>query len=103
MTLLKLSACALALATAIAPSAASARNYYYDNHHHRHYYSHQRHYSSHGSGCHNRHATNGTIIGAIGGGLVGNAVSHGNRLPGTALGAGVGALAGHAVGARSGC
>ncbi len=51
--------------------------------------------------CHSRKAT-GAVIGAVGGGLIGNALSHGNRRPGTLLGAGVGAVAGHAIGG-AGC
>ena len=96
----KLALCAAALVTATVslPQAASARYY--------HHYSHYRHYSSY-NGCHERRqrrGANGAIIGAIGGGVVGNAVSGGNRLPGTMLGAGVGALAGHAIGKNStGC
>jgi uncharacterized protein YcfJ len=45
--------------------------------------------------------TGGTIIGAIAGGLLGNAVAgYGDRGLGTVVGAGAGALAGHAI-ARS--
>ena len=96
----RLALCVLALAatTAVMPSFAAAHSRY---HHYRHY----RHYSDtrHDSGCHQRHSTNGTIIGAVGGGIVGGSMAHGNALPAAALGAGVGALAGHAIGARSGC
>ena len=43
-------------------------------------------------------ATNGTIIGAVGGGLLGNVVAgHGNKTGGTIIGAGVGAVAGHEI------
>jgi uncharacterized protein YcfJ len=43
-------------------------------------------------------ANNGTLIGAVGGGLVGNAVAgHGARTEGTLIGAGVGAVAGHSI------
>jgi len=43
-------------------------------------------------------ANNGTLIGAVGGGLLGNAVAgHGSRTEGTLIGAGVGAVAGHSV------
>ena len=43
-------------------------------------------------------ATNGTVIGALGGGLVGNTVAgRGNRTEGTLIGAGVGAVVGHEV------
>ena len=43
-------------------------------------------------------ATNGTIIGAVGGGLLGHTVAgHGNKTGGTLIGAGVGAVAGHEI------
>ena len=99
-----LSVCALALAAAatVLPAVAAADPY--DHHYGRHHqYHHYHHYSRYDRGCHERHSTNGTIIGALGGGLVGGALAHGNALPAVALGAGVGALAGHAIGARSGC
>lgn len=99
-SLRKLAAGALALATAAValPQGADAHTY---RHHRvvRHHYYH--HYAS---SCHEhrqRRGANGAIIGAIGGGIVGNALAGGNRLPGTMLGAGVGALAGHAVGKNS--
>ncbi len=92
-------ALALAAAATVLPAVAAADPY---DHHYRHYH-HYHHYSRYDRGCHERHSTNGTIIGALGGGLVGGAMAHGNALPAVALGAGVGALAGHAIGARSGC
>jgi hypothetical protein len=55
---------------------------------------------------HSRGAANrGTVIGAIGGGLLGNAVG-GHGAGGTIVGAGVGAVAGHEIGknsSRRGC
>ena len=43
-------------------------------------------------------ANNGTIIGALGGGLVGHTVAgHGDKTAGTLVGAGVGAVAGHEI------
>jgi uncharacterized protein YcfJ len=40
----------------------------------------------------------GTVVGAVGGGLLGNVVAgHGNKTAGTVIGAGVGAVAGHEV------
>jgi uncharacterized protein YcfJ len=43
-------------------------------------------------------ANKGTVIGAVAGGLLGNAVSgHGARTEGTVIGAGVGAVAGHQI------
>src|SRR5579862_220755 len=46
--------------------------------------------------CHQRKVT-GAIAGTVGGALIGNAVAGGNRLPGTLLGAGLGAFAGHTI------
>lgn len=41
---------------------------------------------------------NGTVIGAVAGGLLGNTVAgHGARTEGTLIGAGVGAVAGHEI------
>ena len=73
---------ALAVATAI-PTLAQAA------HHH-------RVWVCHGS---SRGARNtGTVVGAVGGGLVGNALSHGGgKTGGTLIGAGVGAVAGHEI------
>lgn len=52
--------------------------------------------------CHDRRVT-GTVIGAVAGGLLGNAVTHGGgRFGGTLIGAGVGGLAGHEI-AGAGC
>ena len=43
-------------------------------------------------------ATTGTVIGALGGGLVGNTVAgRGDKTAGTLVGAGVGAVAGHQI------
>jgi uncharacterized protein YcfJ len=46
-----------------------------------------------------RHAANtGTVVGAVGGGLLGNVVSSGGgKTGGTLIGAGVGAVAGHQI------
>lgn len=47
-------------------------------------------------------ANTGTLIGAVGGGLLGNAVaSRGVKTEGTVLGAGVGAVVGHQVAKKS--
>lgn len=54
--------------------------------------------------CHgSRHNANvGTAVGAVGGGLLGNAVSHGGgRLGGTVIGAVAGGVVGHQVGKHS--
>ena len=43
-------------------------------------------------------ATKGTVIGAVGGGVLGNVVAgRGNKTGGTLIGAGVGAVAGHEI------
>ena len=43
-------------------------------------------------------ANKGTVIGAVGGGVLGNVVAgHGNKTGGTLIGAGVGAVAGHEI------
>jgi outer membrane lipoprotein SlyB len=43
-------------------------------------------------------ATRGTVIGAVGGGVLGNVVAgRGNKTGGTLIGAGVGAVAGHEI------
>jgi uncharacterized protein YcfJ len=43
-------------------------------------------------------ANNGTVIGALGGGVLGNVVAgSGNKTEGTLIGAGVGAVAGHQI------
>jgi uncharacterized protein YcfJ len=92
MNTLKLSACALALAAASLslPGAAQARHY-------RHY----AHYRTCGAERRSR-ANTGTVIGAVGGGLLGNSVSHGGgRLGGTLIGAGVGGVVGHQIGKNS--
>jgi uncharacterized protein YcfJ len=44
----------------------------------------------------------GTVVGAVAGGLLGNAVAgHGSKTAGTVIGAGVGAVAGHEVAKRN--
>jgi hypothetical protein len=80
---LALAASALAVLSALAiPGVSQARHHYYYR-------------------CEEgrRHAaTTGTIVGALGGALVGNALSHGGgKTGGTLIGAGVGAVAGHEI------
>ncbi|MFI4964397.1 MAG: glycine zipper 2TM domain-containing protein [Caulobacterales bacterium] len=75
---------ALAVATSV-PSAAQAQ-------HHRHRVWVCRDVSSRGA------RNTGTVIGAVTGGLLGNALSHGGgKTGGTIIGAGVGAVAGHQI------
>ena len=59
-----------------------------------------RDYDDRGRDRHRCHGgTGGAIIGAIAGGLLGNAVAgYGDRTAGTVIGGGVGALAGNAIG-----
>ena len=46
--------------------------------------------------CSGHHHTTGTVLGAVGGGAIGSAVSHGN-LGGVVAGAALGGLAGNAI------
>lgn len=76
----------------VAPDMAAARPHHYSR------YSSSRHEQS----CRNaerRRGNNGAVIGGIGGALAGNALGHG-KIGGTLLGAGVGAVAGHAIAKR---
>ncbi|MBV9994580.1 MAG: hypothetical protein JO127_05145 [Caulobacteraceae bacterium] len=88
-------AAALALTMATPSFAQNGYNY----HHHRHYYHHWR-----GDGGCERHQRRagaiGAVAGTVGGALLGGALSHGN-VGGTLLGAGGGALIGHAVAKHS--
>ena len=108
MKLVDVTAHALGLAivalTALGPVAAHAQ---YDNGasppavHHRHHVRH-RHYAYDDSRARceasRRHrANNGTVIGAVGGGILGSSLG-GGRLGNTLLGAGAGAVAGHEIG-----
>ena len=55
--------------------------------------------------CSNGHraGNTGTVVGAVTGGLIGNALSHGGgRTGGTIIGAGVGAVAGHQIAKSNG-
>jgi uncharacterized protein YcfJ len=83
--ILKAALAASALTVAAAPLAASAEP---PHHHHRVLVCPNE------SGV-RRNANNGTIIGAAGGALVGQAIGH--NTGGTLIGAGVGAVAGHEV------
>jgi uncharacterized protein YcfJ len=74
---------AVALAT---PVSAQPNGYWYHGHHYYRCRVNQR-----------QHAVAGTIIGAVAGGLLGNAIGHG-RAGGTIIGAGAGAVVGHQIG-----
>ncbi len=108
---LTLAGAALAtVAAGITPTAASAQNWrgdryereYRDDRGYREYrgdrgrYDDRRYARNRNRGCEN--GDGGTVIGAIAGGLLGNQVAgNNNRLLGTILGGGVGALAGRAI------
>jgi uncharacterized protein YcfJ len=89
------SAAALAFSLLAAPGFSEARS-------HRHAAP-----VRHSSSCVRHRSNNGTVIGAVGGGLLGHVVAgHGSRTAGTLVGAGVGAVAGHQIAksrARSRC
>ena len=94
----KVAALCLALGVA-APSMASAHTYY-DSHRHRyvHTYDHHRYYDHHHrSNC----RAGGTVLGVVGGALVGNALTGHSGL-GTVAGAAVGGVAGNHI-ARNNC
>ena len=87
------------LALIAAPGMAQARH-----HHYRHattyrYDSHRRYASSDCNRSHHHAANTGTVLGAVGGGLIGNAI--GGDAAGTIVGAGAGAVVGHQIGAHS--
>ena len=67
--------------------------------HHHHYYRHQTHYRTCGADRRMR-SNNGTVIGAVGGGVLGSALG-GGKLGNVLLGAGAGAVAGHELGKRT--
>jgi uncharacterized protein YcfJ len=85
----------------IAPAEARHhhRDGYYDNRGYDRGYD--RHHGYRDGRCRDS-GTGGAIIGAVGGGLLGNSIAgHGDKTLGTVIGAGGGALAGNAIG-RSG-
>ncbi len=85
------------LFSAAAPAAAYVR-------HHHHYYR-TGYRNTYQSDCWSEHrssANTGTVLGAIGGGIIGNQMAgRGSRGLGTVLGAGGGAVIGHQIGAHS--
>ena len=81
-TILALTAASLTIPAMVAPTAADARHRYYSRSYNNTY-------------CHRRSGTTGTIVGAVGGGLLGHAIAGGTA--GTLIGAGAGALGGRAI------
>ena len=85
------------LGFASAGGVATAQPYYH-SYHHRHYYQHPVYrncrYETH------RRGAIGAVAGAVGGGIIGSALTHG-RAGGTLLGAGAGALTGSAIARNS--
>ena len=84
-----------------APTLASAHDRYYRDHH-RYQARHYNNYDNCRADRHRGKAT-GAVLGALGGALIGNSVSHGNRTGGTLLGAGAGAYVGSQVGKGHRC
>lgn len=84
----------MALTMTAGPADAHRSHYrhYHDGYGHAHYYNHSRHYRN----C----RTAGTVVGVIGGAVVGNAITHHSGL-GTVAGAGIGGLAGHDIASRN--
>ncbi len=82
-TLLALTAASLTLPAIAVPSAADARHRTYRGQAYSNTY------------CHGRSGTTGTIVGAVGGGLLGHALVGGTA--GTLIGAGAGALGGRSI------
>ncbi len=99
MTRLTMTAGLAALvAIASVPDLSQARTHYYRHTHYQHTYR----YRSDCWGAHHRAANTGTVVGAIAGGVLGSQIAgRGNRTAGTLIGGGVGAVAGHHVGAHS--
>ena len=107
MNLLKITArCAIALAVLAAPTFASAQNGYYDSsgrYHRAHHRTYSRNdYGDRTCGAQKRaHGNNGTAIGAVTGGVLGSTMGNG-KVTNILLGAGAGAVAGHAIGRSTG-
>ncbi|HEX3408478.1 MAG TPA: glycine zipper domain-containing protein [Caulobacteraceae bacterium] len=75
---------------------AGAQPYYHHYYHHRYYHTYYRNcgYQRHRAGA------IGAVAGAVGGGIIGSAITHGGA-GGTLLGAGAGALTGNAIARNS--
>jgi outer membrane lipoprotein SlyB len=81
------------LGVASVAETAGAQPYYHHRVYHHRYYR-NCHYQRHRAGA------IGAVAGAIGGGIIGSAITHG-RAGGTLLGAGAGALTGNAIARNS--
>jgi outer membrane lipoprotein SlyB len=91
-------ALSVAAGTAQAQTYDSNATYYRHHHHYRHYVRNDRY-----NGCHDARrssANTGTVVGAVGGGILGSSIGHGG-VGSTLLGAGAGAVAGHEIGKHS--
>ncbi|MFN2473345.1 MAG: glycine zipper 2TM domain-containing protein [Sphingomicrobium sp.] len=86
-TILALAAASMTLPVVVMPTAAQARHHYYSNSYRGRAYS--------NTYCHRRSGTTGTVVGAVGGGLLGHSIAGGTA--GTLIGAGAGALLGRHV------
>ena len=84
------------LGLASVADTAGAQPYY---HHYHHRYYHRTYYRNCGYERHRAGAI-GAVAGAIGGGIIGSAITH-VRAGGTLLGAGAGALTGNAIARNS--
>ena len=84
------------LGVASVADTAGAQPYYhhYYRHHYHHAYYRDCRYQTH------RRGAIGAVAGAVGGGIIGSALTHG-RAGGTLLGAGAGALTGSAIARNS--
>lgn len=84
---------ATVMASAVAPTTASAHDRGRDGWKKHRHYDRGNHY---GYRCKRDNGTGGLVIGAIAGGLLGNEVAR-DKTAGTIIGGGVGALAGRAI------
>ncbi len=104
MTKLRMTIGALGSAAMLLAAANPAAAYV---HHHRYYHHYRTAYSgrSYSRDCWSEHhasANTGTVLGAIGGGIIGSQLAgRGSRGVGTVLGAGGGAVIGHQIGAHA--
>ncbi len=87
---------ASSLALAAGPGTALAHRHYRYEHRYEHHYYHHASYRS-CAAQHRRSGRIGAVAGMFGGGIIGGALGHGRFAP-IALGAGLGALTGHAIG-----